>query len=160
MFSINAYRNLKSLPNNAENAPKKCKLKKLYFSILAKKYLVHKLISHCETFLLNNLNVENVFTVLQYTIDCESNKKLKDRCAEVISTKTKDVLKSDEFLKISLKCLEFLLVQESLTAPEVELFNSVRQFVILFTEEGKKSVVGNLRTTEEYNKNQLKSKIN
>ena len=65
--------------------------------------------------------------MLQYTIDCEANSKLKAKCAEVISTKTKEVLESDAFLKISSKCLEFLLVQESLSASEAELFNSVKQ---------------------------------
>ena len=68
--------------------------------------------------------------MLQYTIDCESDKKLVDKCAEVISTKTKDVLKSEEFPKISSKCLEFLLNQDSLNASEVEVFNAVCQFVI------------------------------
>ena len=69
--------------------------------------------------------------MLQYTIDCESDKKLKDKCSEVICAKTKNVLKSDEFLKISSKCLEFLLDQESLAAPEAEVFNAVCQFLII-----------------------------
>ena len=90
--------------------------------------MVRPLISYCETFLINNICAENVFTVLQYTIDCESDEKLKDKCAEVLSTKTKDVLKSEEFPKISLKCLEFLLNQDSLSASEVELFNAVCHF--------------------------------
>ena len=75
--------------------------------------------------------------MLQYTIDCESDKKLEGKCAEVLSTKTKDVLKSEEFPKISSKCLEFLLVQDSLSAPEVEVFNSVCPSVITFDKEKK-----------------------
>ena len=100
--------------------------------------MVRPLIGLCETFLLNNICAENVFTVLQYTIDCETDKKLKDKCAEFLSTKTKDVLKSEEFPKISAKCLEFLLVQDSLTAPEVEIFNAVCQFVITFIGKEKR----------------------
>ena len=103
----------------------KCANPKIKFLILAKKYLVRPLINHCETFLHDNLSAENVFTVLQYTMDCEADIKLTTKCAEVISAKTKEVLKSEEFLKISSKCLEFLLEQNSLAASEAELFNSV-----------------------------------
>ena len=95
----------------------------LYF--LAKKYLIHSLIHQCEAFLLNNLSAKNVFFVLQYTIDCETDKKLKEKCVEIISAKTKEVLKNEEFLKVSLKCLTFLLEQNSLSATEAELFNAV-----------------------------------
>ena len=97
--------------------------------------MVRPLIRYCEAFLLENLSAGNVFTVLQYTIDCETDKKLKDKCAEIICAKTKDVLKSDEFLKISSKCLEFLLDQDSLSAPEVELFNSVCPLDFLITKK-------------------------
>ena len=87
--------------------------------------MLHSLIHHCEAFLLECVNTENVFTMLQYTFDCEADRKLKEKCTEIISAKTKDVLKSDEFLKISHKCLEFLLGQNSLSAPEADLFNAV-----------------------------------
>ena len=98
--------------------------------------MIRPLIHQCEAFLLENLSAGNVFTVLQYTIDCEAdNKLLKAKCAEVISTKTKEVLKSDEFLKISRKCLEFLLEQNSLSAPEVELFNAVCTLDFLITKK-------------------------
>ena len=104
---------------------------KIYFNLflilhfLAKKYLVYPLICDCETFLLDILSAENVFTVLQYTIDCEADNKLRKKCSEIICAKTKDILKSDEFLNISHKCLTFLLEQNSLTASEAELFNAV-----------------------------------
>ena len=93
--------------------------------------MVRPLINHCETFLHDNLNAENVFSILQYTIDCEADIKLKEKCAEVISTKTKDVLKSEEFLKISSKCLMFLLDQDSLNVSEAELFNAVSSSSLL-----------------------------
>ena len=91
--------------------------------------MIRPLIRHCEAFLLEKLNAANVFSVLQYTINCESDKKLKEKCAEIISAKTKDVLESDEFPKVSSKCLEFLLEQDSLTASEVELFNAVSTLI-------------------------------
>ena len=101
---------------------------KKFFIILffvAKKYLVYPLIRYCDEFLYNNLNDENVFSFLQYTIDCEANSKLKEKCVEIISTKTKGLLKSDEFLKISSQCLMFLLDQDGLSVSEAELFNAV-----------------------------------
>ena len=104
--------------------PKICK-SGIIFHFIAKKYLIRPLIHQCEAFLLENLSVGNVFTVLQYTIDCEADRKLKEKCAKIICAKTKDVLKSDEFLKISHKCLSFLLEQNSLSASEAELFNAV-----------------------------------
>ena len=97
--------------------------------------MIHSLIHKCEAFLLNNLSAENVFSVLQYTIDYEADEKLEDKCAEIICTKTKDVLKSEEFPKISEKCLVFLLEQDSLAAPEVDLFNAVCSFDLLIKEK-------------------------
>ena len=97
--------------------------------------MVRPLIRYCEAFLLDNLSAENVFTVLQHTIDCEADKKLKDKCAETICTETKDVLKSDGFLKISSKCLEFVLAQNSLCASEAELFNAVCSLDLLIKEK-------------------------
>ena len=44
---------------------------------------------------------------------------------EIISTKKKGLLKSDEFLKISSQCLMFLLDQDALSVSEAELFNAV-----------------------------------
>ena len=107
--------------------------------LLAKKYLVRPLIRHCESFLLGNLCAKNVFTVLQYTIDCESDKKLTEKCSKIICAKTKDVLKSDGFLKISHKCLMFLLDQNSLSASETELFNAVT-LIHQFYEKMRKSL--------------------
>ena len=103
----------------------------MHFVFVAKKYLVYPLILYCDEFLFTNLNAENVFSVLQYTIDCEADTKLKEKCVEIICTKTKDVLKSEEFLKISSKCLMFLLDQDSLNVSEAELFNAVSSSSLL-----------------------------
>ena len=73
--------------------------------------------------------------MLQYTIDCEADSKLKAKCDEIICAKTKDVLKSDEFPKISSKCLAFLLDQNSLNASEAELFISVCLLHLLGKEQ-------------------------
>ena len=89
------------------------------------KYMIKQLESLCINYLLNNINAENVFTILQFCIDCETDSLLMDTCKEFIRNKTESVLKADSFLEISHKCLRILLVQDSLNIAEVNLFEAV-----------------------------------
>ena len=89
------------------------------------KYMIKQLESLCIDYLLNNLNAENFFIVLQFCIDCQTDLRLMDDCKEFIQYQTEAVLKAESFTKISHKCLTLLLEQESLDIAEVRLFEAV-----------------------------------
>ena len=89
------------------------------------KYMIKQLESLCINYLLNNLNAENVFTVLQFCIDCQTDSRLMDSCKEIIQRKTEAVIKAESFTKISHKYLTLLLKQENLELTEARLFEAV-----------------------------------
>ena len=89
------------------------------------KYMIKPLESHCIDYLLGNFNAENIFTILQFCIDCQTDARLMDECKQFIQSKTEAVLNADSFPKISHKCLELLLKQKVLTVEELCLFKSV-----------------------------------
>lgn len=89
------------------------------------KYMIKPLESHCINYLLENLNAENVFTVIQFCVNCATDKQLMDECKEFIRTKTEAVLKADSFTEISRACLTLLLRQNSLNVAECALFEAV-----------------------------------
>lgn len=79
----------------------------------------------CVNYLLDNLNGENVFTILQLCIDCDIDLRLMDECKGFIRSNTDSVLKSEHFPSISHECLVVLLEQDSLNVAEVQLFEAV-----------------------------------
>ena len=87
--------------------------------------MIKPLESFCVSFLLDNLNAENMFTILQVCIDCETDKRLMERCKEILRTDTKDVLNTESFLKISKECLAFVLEDDFLNIAEIDLFHLV-----------------------------------
>ena len=89
------------------------------------KYLIKALESFCINYLLDTLNAENVFTVLQFCLDCQTDSQLMYGCKEFIRSKTETVLKAESFPKISHECLAFLLEQDFLSIDELHLFLAV-----------------------------------
>ena len=95
--------------------------------------MVPSLEKHCIDFLTKNLSAKNVLGVLDQCLQWEVNPNLLGKCEEMLQTQTMEVLKSEEFLEISQKCLIVLFGQVKLTATEGELFKSVRlTYNILF----------------------------
>ena len=92
------------------------------------KYMIKQLESLCINYLLNNLNAENVFTVLQFCIDCQTDSRLMYNCKWFMRFKTEAAIKAETFKKISHDCLTLLLEQESLELAEVRLFEAVCYF--------------------------------
>ena len=89
------------------------------------KYMIKQLESLCINYLLNNLNAENVFTVLQFCIGYQTDSRLTDGCKRIIQRQTKAVIKAESFTQISHRCLTLLLEQECLNIEEVRLFEAV-----------------------------------
>ena len=91
---------------------------------LAKKYIVPSLVNECTEYLQNNLDPSNVFSILESAQNYEE-KNLVDRCWEVIDKQTEEAVKSEAFATIERSLLEAVVVRDTLTIEEIELFKAV-----------------------------------
>ena len=91
---------------------------------LAKKYMVPSLVDKCMKFLQDNLESSNVFSILPSAQKLEE-KKLVDECWKVIDKETGEAVESDGFVTIERSLLEEIVVRDSLTIEEIELFKAV-----------------------------------
>ena len=91
---------------------------------LAKKYMVPSLVDKCLEYLQQNLDPSNVFSILPSARKYEE-KNLMDRCWKVIDKKTEEAVKSDGFATIEKSLLEAVVIRETLTIEEIELFKAV-----------------------------------
>ena len=91
---------------------------------LAKKYIVPSLVDNCTEYLLKNLEPSNVFNILPSAQKYEE-KNLVDRCWEIVDKQTEEAVKSDGFATIERSLLETVVVRDTLTIEEIELFKAV-----------------------------------
>ena len=91
---------------------------------LAKKYMVPSLAEKCAKYLEDHLDPSNVFSVLPSAQKYEE-KKLLDRCWEVIDKQTEAAAKSDGFATIERSLLEAIVERHTLSIAEIELFKAV-----------------------------------
>ena len=91
---------------------------------LAKKYMVPSLAEKCSEYLLTNLDPSNVFSILPSAQKYEE-KDLVERCWKVIDDQTEQAAKSDGFATIQRSLLEAILVRDTLTIEEIDLFKAV-----------------------------------
>jgi len=91
---------------------------------LAKKYMVPSLADKCTEYLHDNLDPSNVFSILPSAQKYEE-KNLVDRCWKVIDKRTEQAVKSDGFATIERSLLEAVVVRDTLTIEEIELFKGV-----------------------------------
>ena len=78
------------------------------------KYLIKPLEALCVNFLLEHINRQNVFTILQFCADCEVDKRLMEKCSMKLLRDNPLIwwylAKDESFLKINHKC--FMLILE------------------------------------------------
>ena len=91
---------------------------------LAKKYMVPSLAEKCMEYLQNSLDPSNVFSILPSAEKYEE-KNLVDQCWKVIDKQTEEALKSDGFATIERSLLEAVVVRDTLTIEEIQLFKAV-----------------------------------
>ena len=91
---------------------------------LAKKYMVPSLAEKCTEYLQNNLDPSNVFNILPMAEKYEE-KKLLDRCWKVTDRQTEASVESDGFATIKRSLLEAVVLRDTLSAKEVNLFKAV-----------------------------------
>ena len=101
---------------------------------LAKKYMVPSLTEKCTEYLQGNLDPSNVFSILPSAQKYEE-KNLVDQCWKVIDKRTEKAVKSDAFATIERALLEEVVVRDTLTISEVDLFKEVMQWA---TKESEK----------------------
>ena len=101
---------------------------------LAKKYMVPSLTEECSKYLLNNLNPSNVFSILPSAQKYE-DKDLMERCWKLIDEKTKEALNTDEFTTIERSLLKQVIIRNTLSVDEIDLFKAVDLWA---TEECKR----------------------
>ena len=91
---------------------------------LAKKYIVPSLADKCTEYLQDNLDPSNVFSILP-SAQKYDEKSLVDQCWKVIDKQTEQAVKSDGFATIERSLLEAVVVRDTLTIEEIELFKAV-----------------------------------
>ena len=89
------------------------------------KYMIKQLKARCVDYLLENLNVHNVVSVLQYCLDFDVDQRLVEKCREVLRSNIKEVLKAEIIETMNEKCLCFMLEDDELNVAEIELFKAV-----------------------------------
>ena len=111
---------------------------------LAKKYMVPSLVDKCTKYLQDNLDASNVFDILP-TADKYEEKDLVDHCWEVIDKQTKAAVDSDGFVTIQRSILEAVVVRDSLSIEEVDLFQSVDLWATKQCEANGSTASGELK---------------
>ena len=91
---------------------------------LAKKYMVPSLAHKCTEYLQENLDPSNVFSILPSAQKYEE-KNLVDRCWKVIDNQSEEAVKSEGFATIERSLLEAVVVRDTLSIKEVNLFKAV-----------------------------------
>ena len=95
---------------------------------LAKKYLIPSLAEKCSKVLEENVKPDDVFMMLEQAIKFDE-KKLEEKCWDIVSTKTLECINSEAFCRIGLHIISALLKREYLTVAEVDLFKVVLKWV-------------------------------
>jgi len=86
--------------------------------------MVPSLVDKCAEYLQDNLDPSNVFDILPQAQKYEEE-KLVDQCWKVIDEQTEEAVKSDGFATIERSLLEAIVVRDTLTIQEIELFKAV-----------------------------------
>ncbi|XP_052222742.1 BTB/POZ domain-containing protein 6-like isoform X2 [Dreissena polymorpha] len=93
----------------------------------AKKYDIPGLDSKCKSFLNENVNCENVCTILDQAIVFD-DEDLKSKSLDFIMDKSDSVLKSDAFLRMSKSGLHEVLKLDQFNASECELYTACKRW--------------------------------
>ena len=91
---------------------------------LAKKYIVPSLAEECLEYLQKNLEATNVFSILPSAQKYEEN-DLVERCWKVIDEDADESVISEGFAKIERTLLEKVVIRDTLTINEINLFKAV-----------------------------------
>ena len=88
---------------------------------LSKKYDIPSLMETCVKFMDTNLEISNVFTILENSLFFEEN-DLVSKCIWIIEQNTPAAFNSDSFLGISQSTLTYILGNDYLNMEEIDIF--------------------------------------
>ena len=91
---------------------------------LANKYMIPSLSDECTTFLRQNLDTTNVFSVLPGALIYEEASLVKE-CWEMVDEHSEEAMYSEAFLDITHEMLSSVLQRDTLSAREVDIFKAV-----------------------------------
>ncbi|XP_066923787.1 BTB/POZ domain-containing protein 6-like [Clytia hemisphaerica] len=94
---------------------------------LANKYIVPVLSKECVNYLLDNVQTENVLSVLNAAV-CFGESRLEKHCWSILSRRTTEILASDSFIDIDRQLLVSVLQKDNLNVCEIDVFNSVKRW--------------------------------
>ena len=128
-------------PGTAEQA-----LKVMY---LAHKYMITALTKECVNIVKPNVSTENAFLVFRFAMLVDE-KTLIETAWQVVDSRTREVIKSQNFCDIDGSLLGDFLKRDSLRITEVELFRAVFEWTeskckereMEVTEKNRRSVIG------------------
>ena len=113
---------------------------------LAKKYMVPSLTEKCTEYLQGNLDPSNVFNILP-TAEKYEEKNLVDRCWKMIDEQTEAAVKSEGFATIERSLLEAVIVRDTLSIREIDLFQAVDLWAAKECEKQGLAANGELKRT-------------
>jgi len=111
---------------------------------MSNSYMVPTRAEKCTEYLQDHLDPSNVFNILPAAEKYEE-KNLVDRCWKVIDKQTEAAVKSDGFATIERSLLEAIVVRDTSTVKEVDLFQAVDKWVTKQCEKQGVSVNGELK---------------
>ena len=91
---------------------------------LAKKYMMPSLAERCKEYLQKNIDPSNVFSILPFAQKYEE-KDLVEGCWKMIDEKTEEAVKSEVFATIERTLLEAVVLRDTLSIEEIDLFEAV-----------------------------------
>jgi len=111
---------------------------------LVKKYMVPSLVEKCTEYLQDHLDPSNVFNILP-TAEKYEEKNLVDRCWKVIDKQTEAAVNLNGFATIERSLLKAVVVRDTLTIREVDLFQAVDLWATKQCEKQGAAVNGELK---------------
>eukprot|EP00112_Aurelia_sp_Birch-Aquarium-sp1_P026426 Seg937.3 transcript_id=Seg937.3/GoldUCD/mRNA.D3Y31 product="BTB/POZ domain-containing protein 2" protein_id=Seg937.3/GoldUCD/D3Y31 len=118
---------------------------------LAKKYYIPSLTDECCKFLLDSLTVENVLKVLSQCVLVDE-KEMANQCLKLVRVRIRELVRTEEFLKLDLQSLKCILALNTLDIKELDGFLAVDKWCVHqleqqgkeVTPEGKRELLGNV----------------
>ena len=94
---------------------------------LSKKYMIPVLSSRCCDFISKFLTRENIFAILQQSVKLDEP-KLISRCLEFTEPVISQIIELESFLSLDFDTLKFILQDDGLQIPEINLFLAVEKW--------------------------------
>ena len=108
---------------------------------LAKKYMIPSLSDECTKFLRQNLDANNVFSVLPGARIYEEA-TLVEKCWEMVDEHSEEAMYSEAFLDITHEMLSSVLQRDTLSAREVDIFKAVDRWAKHQCKKTQREVTG------------------